>query len=649
MRGDAPPCIHCGGHAHNTPDECPRKQQVEMQQEEDEFRQSTQEGKMYYANLKAKMQLGANLDGEYLPNNFLPFSEMGNELRRLRREEERREREELKLTRLHFERNKHAVAKATIEAAEAEMAQGSRHLANLKPGEELSQRQVENITKHGDTVFQQHYQNLTKSGNIPKKEIALEDCGFGAGVTFSGDATGLDIREFFAKFETAKGERNWDEGACATVIAQRLRGPAKIWYDNFRLDPKTQFKSLFYAELKAALMQRFERKRDWFDKNRLFRDVRWDNYRYKGSVLSFWEDIKTRSCLYTEDWDEKKTFTPEQLRRCIASQHFFNTAPNEMLMHLMEKGVEDDPDAMERELKKQEVLIASKHKNAYSRKSGYGYKGDRLRVSAIENDEEDDRTVLEAYWDERAEDQPSEKAVEVDALRKRDPDGSNNGEDTKTCWHCNRPGHVKQNCPELRDRPLDKDRPRRPGDDGKFKHQDVPGFENEGTRRNWVGPPRAAAVGRSGGSQSRTSRANRSRYTRITRSRGSKKPTPIRRNRTYRSRRTRNTYKVAALGGFFTGEDDETIGRVERILVAGDSGEDVEEEDEDDLQPIYDHNEVASLSKISENQPQEEADPPEVAGMEEAPPVTLAETETGYLFGTRGSGDTGERFVPFRY
>ena len=103
------------------------------------------------------------------------------------------------------------------------------------------------------------------------------------------------------------------------------------------------------------------------------------------------------------------------------------------------------------------------------------------------------------------------------------------------------------------------------------------------------------------------------------------------------------------MGGFFTGEDDETIGRVERILVAGDSGEDVEEEDEDDLQPIYDHNEVASLSRISENQPQEEADPPEVAGMEEAPPVTLAETETGYLFGTRGSGDTGERFVPFRY
>ena len=69
-------------------------------------------------------------------------------------------------------------------------------------------------------------------------------------------------RSFFKKFEVAKGDRNWDDSACATVVSQRLRGAAKIWYDNFRLDPKTQVKATFYVELKAALIQRFGRKRD---------------------------------------------------------------------------------------------------------------------------------------------------------------------------------------------------------------------------------------------------------------------------------------------------------------------------------------------------------------------------------------------------
>ena len=77
--------------------------------------------------------------------------------------------------------------------------------------------------------------------------------------------------------------------------------------------------------------------------------------------------------------------------------------------------------------------------------------------------------------------------------------------------------------------------------------------------------------------------------------------------------------------------------------------EDEDEEDEDDLQVIYNPSEVAELSRHAVDDPPEEADPPEVAGMEEAPPMSLSETEGGYLFGTRGTGDTGERFVPFRY
>ena len=204
-----------------------------------------------------------------------------------------------------------------------------------------------------------------------------------------------------------------------------------------------------------------------------------------------------------------------------------------------------------------------------------------MRVSAIENESENHESEpMYNTWEE-----PNE--VEVDALKKKDGDGSNEGEDTKTCWHCNRPGHLRQNCPELKRG--EKDKSRRPGDDGRFRNDEVPGFESEANDKNWLGPPKTAALGRRSTqpqSQGRPTRRVRGRFTPIVRQKGSTKPTRFRKDRTYRSRRTRNTYKVASLGGFFAGEDGEIVGRLERVLVAGETGEDVDEEDEDDLQAI---------------------------------------------------------------
>ena len=643
-RKDAPPCKLCGGYPHNKPQDCPRWQQDQLRKEEDDFRRSSEEGQMTYANWKAKQTLGANLEGDYPKNRNVPYSEIGNKLRKQQLEEERREREEMKLTQMNHQRSHYAASKAAIEADEAEKILGSRHLSNLKPGEQLSQRQKESIAKHGDTVFTNHYQGLTKTTPVPQKEMTLEQRGFGPEIVFTGDPRGMDVKEFVRLFDSAKSDRNWDEGACAAVIAQRFRGPAKIWYENFRLDPKTQVKSMFYVELKAALLQRFARKRDWFDKNRLFRDIRWDSYKYKGSVMSLWEEIKTRSFLYTEDWPETKLFSPAELRKFIATQHFFDVAPSGMIHHLLDKGVEDDPDAMEEEMKHQEALAYAKQsgRQGFSRKNDYSR--DRMRISAIENEGENHEVeTIYNTWKE-----PNE--VEVDALKKKDGDGSNEGEDTKTCWHCNRPGHLRQNCPELRRG--DKDKSRRPGDDGRFRNDEVPGFESEPHDKNWLGPSKTAALGKRSNqpqSQGRPTRRPKGRFTPIVRQKGSTKPTRFRKDRTYRSRRTRNTYKVASLGGFFAGEDGEVVGRLERMLVAGEMGEEVDEEDEDDLQAIYSPSEVAELSRQTVENPLEDTDPPEVAGMEEAPPMSLSETEGGYLFGTQGSGDTGERFVPFRY
>ena len=138
-----------------------------------------------------------------------------------------------------------------------------------------------------------------------------------------------------------------------------------------------------------------------------------------------------------------------------------------------------------------------------------------------------ERTPLELFWDEL--DQEEEQEGEVDALQKRDPEGSGE-EEPKLCWACNRAGQVKGNCPELRD--LDKSKAQRPGDDGRFKTEQLPGYKSDALRKSWYGP-KAAPTTRRGV----TSRP-RGRYTPLRRGADSKKTTPLRRNRTYRSRRT---------------------------------------------------------------------------------------------------------------
>ena len=68
-------------------------------------------------------------------------------------------------------------------------------------------------------------------------------------------------------------------------------------------------------------------------------------------------------------------------------------------------------------------------------------------------------------------------------------------------WYTVRPRPVKQNCPELKGN--DREKPKKlPGDDGKFRGQDVPGYVSEAVKKAWTGPqkiPRgwAAAIKKS--------------------------------------------------------------------------------------------------------------------------------------------------------
>jgi len=122
------------------------------------------------------------------------------------------------------------------------------------------------------------------------KDVTLEDLGFGKDVVFSGDNRGLAVKQFLKLFDEARDSRQRDDTVSAKLLSGRFCGPAKIWYDNLILDPNTKTHAAFYSTLKGHLIKRFQRERDWVDKNSLFQNVRWDKDLFRGSHLSLWED-----------------------------------------------------------------------------------------------------------------------------------------------------------------------------------------------------------------------------------------------------------------------------------------------------------------------------------------------------------------------
>ena len=635
LRSDAPRCQLCGGTAHPDPRQCPTLLAEERLREKEEAR-SKDNLNLSYARWRARMELGSDLKGKYLQESDITLnSEYKNELARRRREEEKRLREESRRTQLHQENLTRTLQRAAIESAEVTRQMTSSQLAALPDGAELSPKTREHIEKAGATVFLNHLGGMGKPSSNPMKDVSLDDLGFGKDVVFSGDNRGLTVTEFLKIFDAVKESRQWDDTVSAKLVSARFRGPARVWFDNMTLDPARRIDAAFYSSLKGHLLQRFRRRRDWVDRNSLFRQVKWDVGKYRGSHLSLWEDCQNAALRYMEDCDPKETFTVKQVQDLMSSQHFFTEARDEITMFLMEKGVENDVEGIVRELQRKEEIMMSNRRRGY-RPPTEPFRRASYKINALEQDPEvDQRTPLERYW----EDAESETELESEtcALKKGGEGGAD--EEDKLCWHCGRPGHLKSGCPELKE--MDRRKPKKPGEDGRFKTEEVPGYETEAVRRTWVGPKV-----NSGLKAGRTPKT-RSRYTPLKRPRGSRRPTTVRRDRTYKSRRTNNTYRVAALGIAFTGEDDEVIGQLDQILVAGEGGEDTEEELEDDLMTIYSPAEIAELGHQGSTTPGV-SDPPEVSAVSR--PISLNDTEGAFQEGRPRSayGESG-RCVPFSF
>ena len=638
LRSDAPKCELCGSSAHGDPRQCP----ILVAEEKRRARNLLHnDPNMSYANWKAKMDMGSDLKGQFPQDPDITInSEYKNEVERRRKEEERREREELKRTELHQANLTRTLQKASIEAHEVTKQMTSSQLAQLPPGSELSQKSKDHIEKAGSTVFLNHLGTLSRPGNNPMKDVSLEDLGFGKDVTFSGDNRGLSIKQFLKQFDEAKDSRQWDDTVSAKLISGRFRGPAKVWYDNLTLDASTKTDAAFYSTLKGHLIKRFQRKRDWVDRNSLFRQIRWDKNLYRGSHLSFWEDTQNAALRFMEDFDPRDTFTVKQVQDFLTSNHFFSQARDEVTTFLLERGVEDDPAGIKRELqRKEDIMMRTQRKPPFPGRSEM-FRRDRFRsINALEaQSDQSERTPLQLYWDEVDQDL-EDRALEIEALKKNNLDATGE-EESKICWVCHRPGHIKANCPELKD--LEKTRNRRPGEDGRFKDSQVPGYESDALRRIWTGP-RAVPQKRA------ESVRPRGKYTPLKRASGSKKPTSVQRNRTYRSRRSKNTYRVAALGASFLGEDEEIIGQLERILIAGEPGEEVFEELEGDLQIIYDPSEIAEISQIKPptHVNSGSVDHPEVASV--ARPISLNEVEGSFKEDSNHLEKEEEGYIPFRF
>ena len=562
-REDAPDCPKCGARAHEFPSECPariekkRKKELKAYQEDPDH--------LTPAGLKARMKLGSDMWGNYfLPKYIQPVSAAAAHARRRREYERQRAHDEFECEDF-IERHDH-IAKTRLDWMMDEVKQEAigRALKNANVDNlfALEDKRPGTLKKIEDKTTEMYIQkSVANSMGVGFKDIPLEEMGWGKDVVFRGvPGEKYPIKKFVENFDKIKEARGWDDMVSANVVAGRLRGPAKVFYENLRKDHRTKNAAIFWPELKLHLWHAYHRRLDVFTRARIMQNIVWEPRTYNGSLKAYLQHIVNRTHDTYEGKPDLKMVTWREVREGEAIDKFIRTAPRAIIQRMRHEKCHESIDGFTAWLDDWEETQRSTSDNSRL--------GRNLQVHALsapehnDGDNQDewfevlDKGLME-YWEPSTEQEgqkmgvAAKEGLEVNAMKR------GGASKVGPCHRCHKFGHLIRDCPEAE-----------PDNDDGLETQAVM------RRKPITGPV-----------TNKPSRI-RKRYTNINRA---KKPgprkAPLTRGKRYYSTDSRRTYRVAAIHQPNEGEVNVIIGALED-LEPQNEGKELEEEMEHNLLPL---------------------------------------------------------------
>ena len=576
-RDDAPDCHKCGARAHEFPSECParierkRKKELKAHQEDPDY--------LTPSGLRARMRLGSDIWGNYfLPKYIQPVSAAAAHARRRREYERQRAHDEFECEDF-IERHDH-IAKTrldwTMDEVKREAIGRALKNADVDNIYALEDKRPGTLKKIEDKTTEMYIQkSVSNSMGVGFKDIPLEEMGWGKDVVFRGvPGEKYPIRKFVESFDKIKDARGWDDIVSANMVAARLRGPAKVFYENLRKDHRTKNAAIFWPELKLHLWHAYHRRLDVFARARIMQNIVWEPRTYNGSLKAYLQHIVNRTHDTYEGKQDLNMVTWREVREGEAIDKFIRTAPRAIIQRMKHEKCHESIDGFTAWLDDWEETQRSTSDNSRL--------GRNLQVHAMSTSEQQDgddqadpvldKGLME-YWEGPAEPEgqkmglAAHEGLEVNAVKR------GGASKVGPCHRCHKYGHLIRDCTEA-------------------EPENEEGLETQAVmrRRPIAGP-----------ATYKPSRPRR-KYTNINRA---KKPgprkAPLTRGKRYYSSDSRRTYRVAAIHQPNEGEVNVVIGALED-LDPQHEGKELEEEMEHNLLPLdWEIEELPAGSRDNDN------------------------------------------------
>ena len=566
IRKNGAQCGDCHQPAHSDEEDCPvRKAEAYNRNLGSMFREPT---KLDWPQYQARLRLGSDIAGNLIrPAIKLPPSQLATHQKQQQDKERQRAHMEMKLAKRIEESS--ALEKTTLimqsnEAFNAALlrAMEMTKCTKLKEFKEKYPKMHENLVSKNT---EQYSSRLMKSmSGEAYKNVDGAGMGWTSDVVFHGTfGEKYSIDEFFNRFEIAREANKWGDDVSAHMISTRLRGAAKIWFDNLLADEETSISAQFFPNLKALMLNKYEEDLNVFVRTRLMQDVRWDPAKYKGCPSSFFEDIVNRTHKIFKGRPDHELVQWKVVREAEAIDKFIREVPPRLIEKMREANVDDSVEGFRQWLERFEKMKRGLAAGAEFRNRGYqGY-----QVHAVDQKEDDGSCMddgLMSYWNEDRANSGVTPPLEVDAVR-RNPEAP---EDRK-CYECGQKGHIARDCPR-----------RTPGEAGG-------NLQTQAVMRR-----RAPPYGGTSAGNSRPRLPRKKGPVAITRLQGSTRKSHLQKGKRYFSTASKRRYQVNAINTPESLEDFHCIGQLEDL-----------EEDDGQVGEEFEHQLVAMPEEVdaSEN------------------------------------------------